>query len=274
MPFVEAPSGVTIQYESKGEGNPLVFIHGWSMSGRVWRYQADALASSYRVITMDLRGHGDSSGQAAGYAFEDFAADTAELFEQLGLRNAVLIGWSMGVQVAIRAFKPIKDRLAALVFVGGTPKFTASDDYPCGLPPAETRSMAIRLRRNYVKTMGDFFHGMFAEGELSRDSYQHIVRDMVMGGKLPERETALKTLDTLVSSDLRPLLREIDVPVLLVHGSKDIITMPEASRYMTRYLPHATLKIIEGTGHAPFISRPEGFNALLHSFMEVVYGDN
>ncbi|HKZ17470.1 MAG TPA: alpha/beta fold hydrolase, partial [Geobacteraceae bacterium] len=171
MPFIETTSGGAIHYESHGEGRPLVFIHGWSMSAQFWKYQAEALSSSYRVVSMDMRGHGGSSGEAGSYTFADFASDTAALFEQLDLRNAVLTGWSMGAQVALQSFALIKERLAALVLVGGTPRFTASDDYPHGLAPVEARGMAIRLKRNYTKTMGDFFHGMFAEGELSREIY-------------------------------------------------------------------------------------------------------
>jgi len=272
MPFFETPSGVNIHYETAGTGRPLVFIHGWSMSARVWRYQVEALASSYRIITMDLRGHGESSPSAPGFSLEDFAADCVALFDHLDLHDAALIGWSMGVQVVLRAFAGLTDRLVALVLVGGTPRFIAGDDFPYGLPPEETRVMAIRLRRNYTRTMGDFFAGMFAEGELSRESYQRIVKEIVIGGKLPEQEAALKALETLVSSDLRPVLDSITVPVLLVHGSRDGISLPDASRYMERYLTQASLQIMEGTGHAPFLSRPEEFNSLLSQFLEEVYG--
>jgi len=272
MPFFETPSRVSIHYETTGTGRPLVFIHGWSMSARVWRYQVDALASSYRIITLDLRGHGESSPSAPGFSLEDFAADCIALFDHLDLHNAALIGWSMGVQVALRAFARLADRLAVLVLVGGTPLFTAEDGFPYGLPPEEARGMAIRLRRNFTRTMGDFFAGMFAEGELSRESNQRIVKDIVTGGKLPAPAVALKALEALVSSDLRPDLQGITVPVLLVHGSRDGISLPEASRYMERNLPDASLQIMEGAGHAPFLSRPVEFNSLLCLFLEEVYG--
>jgi non-heme chloroperoxidase len=274
MPFIETPSGVAIHYESHGEGPPLVLVHGWSMSARVWKYQAEALSSYYRVVVMDLRGHGQSSDGADSYTFADFASDTTALFEQLDLRNAVLAGWSMGAQVALQSFARVKERLTALVLVGGTPRFTASEDYPHGLPPIEARGMAIRLKRNYTKTMGDFFHGMFAEGELSGENYQRIAREIVMGGRLPEPGIALRALDTLVSSDLRPLLREIDVPVLLVHGSEDTITLPGASWYMAAHIPNVVLEIMEGTGHAPFLSRPEDFSGRLCSFLERIHGSH
>ncbi len=272
MPFIETPRGIDIHYESIGEGFPLLFIHGWCMSGRVWRYQTEAFASKYRVVTVDLRGHGESSDAGDAYEFDDFADDIAELFMRLDLRRASVIGWSMGVQVALRAFSRLRGEIASLVLVGGTPKFTASEDYSFGLPRFETRSMAIRIKRNYLKTMGDFFNGMFTEGELTKEGYQRVAGDIVMGGKPPEPETALKTLGTLVSSDLRPLLSKIDVPVLLVHGDKDVITLADASAFMARQLPDATLRIFEGAGHAPFISRPAEFNALLDSFLEDIYG--
>lgn len=274
MPFIKVPNGVNIHYESTGEGSPLVFVHGWCMSSQVWRYQTEVFASSYRVVTVDLRGHGESSGDGAGFSFDDFAADIAELFVRLDLFEASVIGWSMGVQVALRAFPALRERIASLVLVGGTPKFIASDDYPYGLPLSETRSMAIRLKRNYVKTIGDFFNGMFADGEISKEDYQRIVRDVVMCGRLPEPETALKSLETLASSDLRPLLPKISAPVLLVHGSEDAITLPDASRFMARQIPRATLKILEGTGHAPFLSRPREFNELAGSFLEEIHGSH
>ncbi len=274
MSFFETQTGVSIHYESTGEGRPLVFIHGWSMSGRVWRYQADAFAPSNRVIRVDLRGHGESSGSATTYTFEDFASDIAELFMRLDLRNAVITGWSMGAQVALQSFARLRERTAALALVGGTPRFTSAEDWPFGLPPADSRGMALRLKRNYTKTMGEFFEGMFSPGELSHESYLRIARDIVMGGKLPLPETALKSLDTLNGVDMRGLLPGIDVPVLLVHGSEDKITIPGASLYMSRILPRATMKIIEGTGHAPFLSRPEEFNSILRSFLEEIIGSD
>jgi non-heme chloroperoxidase len=272
MPFITIPHGITIHYETTGAGRPLVFVHGWSMSARVWRYQAEALASSYRVVTVDLRGHGESSPTVSGFALEDLAADVIELFARLDLHNATLIGWSMGVQVVLQAFARLRERLVALVLVGGTPMFNASDDYPYGLPPVETRGMAVCLRRNYTKTMGDFFNGMFAEGELSHEDYQRIVREIVLGARLPEPDVALKALDALASSDLRSILPEINVPVLLVHGSRDTVSLPGASRYMAQHLRNASLQIMEGVGHAPFLSRTLEFNALLSLFLEEVYG--
>lgn len=272
MPFVETGDRVRIYYEEKGDGPPLVFLHGWSMSGRVWRFQAEELASAYRVVTMDLRGHGRSGFAGVDFAMADFARDVAALFAHLDLARATLVGWSMGVQVALAAWPALRKRLAAMILVGGTPLFTASVDYPHGLPPAEAKGMGVRLKRDFNRTMGEFFQGMFAAGELSREQENRIAREIVMGGKLPEPEAARRSLEALASADLRAVLPDIALPVLLIHGSSDTICLPAASRYMADRLQNPRLEILEGVGHAPFLSRPAEFNAIVRGFLQGIYG--
>ena len=265
MAFVESSAGASLHYDEIGSGRPVVFLHGWAMSARVWRFQQH-LDDSRRLIFLDQRGHGQSA-PAAGYAVEDFAADLACFFEKLELRDAVLVGWSMGVQVALQAYPALKSRLAALVLVGGTPRFTASDDFPHGQPPLEVKGMGLRLRRDYQKTMGDFFRGMFAEGEMDSAQYQRIVHEIVMGGRAADPDAVRQSLLILSAADLRGELPAIDRPVLLVHGELDTICPAAASAYMAQRLPMATLSIMEGCGHAPFMTQPERFNALLLEFL-------
>lgn len=271
MPFLETADMLTIHYKEAGIGPPLVLVHGWAMSGRAWRFQ-DELASLCRVITVDLRGHGRSSASPGRCGLGEFTADLALLFDRLGLSRATIVGWSMGAEVALAAFPALHKRLAALVFVGGTPCFTAGDDYPHGLPEEETRGLALRLRRNYQKTMGEFFKRMFAEGELTREQENRIAREIIMGGRLPDPETAQAALSTLAGADLREVLPTIDLPVLLVHGGADSICLPAASQFMAERLSHARLTVLEGVGHAPFLSRPAEFNELIRNFLREVYG--
>lgn len=248
-----------------GTGRPVVFVHGWAMSGRVWRFQQE-LADGRRLLCIDQRGHGQSSA-AAGYLLEDFAGDLVDFFEARALQDAVVVGWSLGVQVALKAFPELRHRLAGLVLVGGTPRFTTADDYPHGQPPVEVKGMGLRLRRDYQKTMGDFFRGMFAEGEMDHARYQRIVHEIVMAGGSPDAEAARETLKILSTADLRGELPQVDRPVLLIHGELDGICPASASAYMAQRLPEATLRIMPGCGHAPFMTRPEQFNELLRDFL-------
>ena len=272
MPILETAQGVRIHYESVGEGPTLVFMHGWAMSGRVWQ-TLEGMSDRYRLIFLDLRGHGLSAAPDSGYSYENFADDLVDLFGALRLDNVVLIAWSMGVQIALQAYPRLEERLAALVFVAGTPRFTAGEGYPHGLPSNETRGMALRLKRDCAGTITDFSRRMFAEGEIlpgeaERMSFEEILTN------LPAYHALKESLATLASADLCAVLPSIKLPVLLIHGSADTICPPSASRYMALHLPDACLAVMEGAGHAPFLSKPLEFEALFSEFLDGMKADD
>ena len=269
MPYFETSSGVSIHYEATGSGPPLVFIHGWAMSGRVWGLQK-GLADSCRLVMPDLRGHGLSAVPDSGYSFNEFAHDLEELFSCLDLDKAIIIAWSMGVMTALHAFPLIRERLAALVFVSGTPKFTAADDYPHGLPSFEARGLALRLKRDYETAVRDFISRMFTEGEILQGCSERMISEKIYG-EFPGRQAAQESLKNLASADLRPDLPSIELPVLLIHGSNDVICPSSASEYMAEQLPLARLEIVEGAGHAPFLSRPTEFTVMLRKFIDEIH---
>jgi pimeloyl-ACP methyl ester esterase len=274
MPFCETKDNVTIYYDDAGTGLPLVFVHGWSFSGAVWKIQREYFSARYRCIFPDLRGHGDSSAPSSEYGVHALATDMTALFEREDLSRATLVGWSLGVLVALSAYSGIKERLAALVFVSGTPKFTASDDFPFGLQAKETRGLALRLRRNHQSALEDFSRMIFTPDELSANDFEMMNRDCIRTAKRPALDAALHTLEVLAVADMRRVLSRISVPVLLVHGDEDRICLPESSHYMAASIPHASLSILNGAGHAPLLSRSEEFNSLMARFLDGVYGDN
>lgn len=242
-------------WREAGSGPPVVLLHGWSMSSAVFAEVIEELGGDFRLLAPDLRGHG-ASDPGAGYAFADFAADLAEWIQALDLREVALVGWSLGGQVALELVPAIRDRLRRLILVGATPRFTAAADWTAGLPEIQVRSMARDLRRNYLKTMGDFFALQFAGEEMPRERYRRIVDFAVRAGSLPEPAVALAALETLRSGDQRSALAAIDVPVLVLHGELDRITLPAAADYLAAHLPAAGLERLPGIGHAPFLSRP------------------
>jgi pimeloyl-ACP methyl ester esterase len=266
MPFIETAAGVNIHYEEMGSGRPLVLLHGWAGSGRLWRFQEE-LADSFRLVIPDLRGHGLSIAPHEGFGLVELSSDIVTLFERLGLTDAILLGWSLGSQAALAAFPRLKERLSGLVLIGATARFTATDGYPHGLPSNEIRGIGLRLRRNYERTMGEFFRSMFAEGELTPGQEERIGREILADGRLPAPEAAHAALDILASTDIRDRLRSVDCPVLIIHGSADAVCPPGAARFLAKRLPDARLVEFAGVGHAPSLSRPDRFNALVSEFL-------
>jgi pimeloyl-ACP methyl ester esterase len=272
MPALVTSGGVTINYHDYGAGTPLVFLHGWAMSGEVWHCQ-QMLAERYRCIAPDLRGHGGSSAPASGYSYDFFAHDLAELFSLFRLERAIVIAWSMGVQVALQAFPAIRERLAALVFVSGTARFTATDDYPFGLPLSESRGLEIRLKKDHGRAVREFVWGMFTDEERALLGHDYIAA-MIDGHQLPAPHAAREALKSLASADFRHVLKCIDLPVLLVHGSADVICTAGAAQYMAGMLPAAELTVLEGAGHAPFLTRRDEFTGILNRFINGIHAED
>ncbi|HZV83218.1 MAG TPA: alpha/beta fold hydrolase [Geobacteraceae bacterium] len=253
-------------YTDGGQGLPLLFLHGWLMSRQVWTCQTQ-LAECFRVIAPDLRGHGETGGEEFSYA--SCVADLVAFIDHLGLGKVVVVGWSMGAQIALQLTSRLRDRVAGLVLVGGTPLFCKEEGYGHGVPQAEARSMALRLRRSFNRTAGEFYQGMFSPDDVMRTDISVMAK--TVAGRLPRLPVALAALEELVRTDLRGLLADIPVPVLLIHGGADRICLPGASRFMHEVLPDSRLQLFSGTGHAPFLTMPAEFNSCLSAFAREVY---
>jgi pimeloyl-[acyl-carrier protein] methyl ester esterase len=265
MPSLAAESG-TLHHEDAGTGAPVVLVHGWSLSSAVFADELAQLARERRAIAPDLRGHGRSSAPARPFGLADLARDLAALFEALRLERAVLLGWSLGAQVALAAAPLVRPRLAGLVLVAGTPRFTEAEGWPNGLPARAVEGLAARVRRDAPRAVARFFEGMFAEGELDEAGRARAEAARVA---VPPADPAalLCGLDVLAREDLRPALPALDLPVLLVHGERDAVCPPAASRALAAAIPGARLAIVPGAGHAPFLSRPGPFRDALRPFL-------
>ena len=265
MPFFEAGPERTLHYEDAGAGPPLVAVPGWSLSAR---FLVDALAPAApgrRIVALDLRGHGRSPA-AAPYALEDLAADLAALLEALRLERAVLLGWSLGAQVALAALPRVRDRVAALALVSATPRFTEGEDWPHGLPARTLAALARHVARDPGRAAARFFEGMFVDGELDGDAGARAVA-LRAAAPVPDAATLLAGLDVLGAADLRAALPGVDVPALVLHADRDPVCLPGAGRFIAAALPRATFALLTG-GHAPFLSQRAEFAERLGPFLE------
>jgi non-heme chloroperoxidase len=271
MPYLITSDASKLYYEEVGQGKPLMFIHGWSLSSQIWLKQKEYFSSRYRCIFLDLRGHGRSLPSSSGYSIDLLASDVAKLFGHLGLSDVTLFGWSLGSLVVLAPFPAVRERLASLVLVSGTAKYCSSADYPHGLPPKEPRSLSLLLRRNPQKAMDSFLRRLFADEEQSEKGFEDFAKEILPVLPAPSETILVPVLQTLETADMRSVLSLIIKPALLIHGDRDLICPPDASRFMAGEISGVQCTILAGAGHAPMYSRARDFNSLIDEFLEKVY---
>jgi pimeloyl-[acyl-carrier protein] methyl ester esterase len=266
MPYFKNYQHEMLWYEETGIGMPLVFLHGWCMSSEVWCGQVKSLAHDFRVITTDLRGHGRSRDVSTRLDFETFASDLSDLFSHLNLRRVLLVGWSLGAQVALQAYCRLADRLAGMVLVAATPCFSASGDFLYGLMPNDVSGMRLKVERNLQRALDGFYGRMFAVGELEGHPEGAAIQKTLTIIDPPHCEAVQEALNSLAVADMRPLLVALQLPVLILNGEFDRICLPEASRYLAEQIAGAQRFVFNGCGHAPFMTKAEQFNQIIDQF--------
>jgi len=268
MSWLQTSTGGALWYQQQGDGRPLLFVHGWCMSGAVWQLQQQALASQCRVVTLDLRGHGRSSVPEGGMGgFAGYAADLVALVEALDLQAMVVVGWSLGAQVLLKAYAPLAERLAGLVLVGATPRFTFAPHFPYGLPAKDAEGMRLKVRRNLERALAGFQRRLFVEGELDDGQHRERVDRVLAKVTAPAAQAALDGLDALMTAEMLDEAAQVRCPTLLLHGALDPICLPQASAWLAQTIPVSRRILYPGCGHAPFLSRPDQFNRDLSLFV-------
>jgi pimeloyl-[acyl-carrier protein] methyl ester esterase len=261
MPYIDLPGGDKLFFIQEGRGKPLLFLHGFASTHCVWRKQIDYFKDRNQVIALDLRGHGESQTIAHHLTLDDLAGDVIELIRRLRLDEVRVVGWSMGWFVAVKVFNVNPHNVDAMVSVSGTPKFLKSDDFPYAISHAELRNLERKIKADHISGI-DFFYSLISdEIHKHKEYFSH-----------PSPKITFEMLMALEKADLRSEIERIYVQTLLLHGSQDKICLPDAAKYMAQHIPGSQLKIIEGAGHAPFLEKPEEFNAALEFFLKGLHG--
>ncbi|GAA4132451.1 alpha/beta fold hydrolase [Streptomyces griseoincarnatus] len=257
MPFItvgqENSTDIELYYEDHGSGQPVVLIHGYPLDGHSWEKQTAALlAAGYRVITYDRRGFGQSGQPTTGYDYDTFAADLNTVMETLDLRDAVLVGFSMGTGEVGRYLGTYgSERVAKAAFLASLePYLLKTDDNPTGVDGSvfEGIEKAVTADR-YAYFTGfyeDFYNldenlGTRISEEALRNSW-----NVAAGSSAYASIAAVATWTT----DFRADLAKIDVPALILHGTADRILPIEATgEPFHRALPQAEYVVVEGAPH-------------------------
>ncbi|QOX78700.1 alpha/beta hydrolase [Trichlorobacter lovleyi] len=267
------PFAGPIWYDECGAGQPVLFVHGWCMSSAVWGLQRDPLAEQCRVIALDLRGHGLSGVPEAGKTgFGGYADDVVSVVEQLDLQDVVAVGWSLGAQALLKAWPDLQERLAGLVLVGATPRFSAAPHFPHGLPPKEAEGMRLKVRRSLKRALDGFHRNLFVEHELDDPVVAQLVAEQLGQVVMPQPAAALAGLEALMEEELMEEAQQVTCPTLLLHGDQDRVCLPAASAWLGQRMQNSQRLLYPGAGHAPFLSRARQFNHDLLHFVGELHG--
>ncbi|MCP4715981.1 MAG: alpha/beta fold hydrolase [Deltaproteobacteria bacterium] len=256
----------TLHYTMSGSGPPLVFVHGWAMHSGVWQQLAKAFADEFTVIAPDLRGHNRSRDLAGPCSYEVLAGDIQGLVSRLGLHGVSYVGWSMGVSLLLKMVGMYQPEMRALVCISGNPSFVKRSDYEAGLPEVSVRRLAKQVGRDYPGGLDYFYRllGSVEELQLLKSSGSYAV--LADPQAVPTQAVALETLACLQHEDVRQELGAVAAPTLIIQGSADRITHPQAATYMHRRIPGAELCMIEGAGHVPFLTHRDKVVGAMRGF--------
>jgi non-heme chloroperoxidase len=260
MSTVTMNDGTEIYYKDWGTGRPVVFSHGWPLSSDSWEAQMLFLASrGYRCIAHDRRGHGRSSQPWNGNDMDTYADDLGALFEELDLRDAVLIGFSTGGgEVARYVGRHGTDRIAKLVLVSAVPPFMLKTaDNPGGVPiqafdEIRAGSLADRAQQYRDLADGPFFGNNRPGANVSQGTRDEFWREGMQSG----HRNAYECIKAFSETDFREDLKRFDVPTLVVHGEDDQI-VPFAVG------GQASAAMIQGAIFKPYPGAPHGLTHTL-----------
>ncbi|MCC5869117.1 MAG: alpha/beta hydrolase [Gammaproteobacteria bacterium] len=251
---LSSAEGQEIAWSRSGAGEvTLVFVHGWQCDGSYWREQIDTFADDYRVVTLDLAGHGASTASRQDWSMDAFGADVAAVAEAAaGEGPVVLIGHSMGGPVILQAARRI-DRTVGLIAVD---TLRGAGNPP---PEPEIQAQLAPVRADYNEVAANLVDGMFVE-TTPMDLRQEIRTAMLAG----DPDIGIAMMAGLRRMNYPAAFSALDVPMVVINSNY----RPTAVDPLQTLYPRMRFVEIQGTGHFPMLEAPEQFNALLSQALE------
>jgi len=260
MPFVSV-DGTRLYYEETGTGSPLLFLHGLGSSSRDWFEQVSYFKDRYRVLQLDLRGHGRSERASGPFHMAQFARDVAVFLRQLDGAPAHIVGLSMGgmvgFEVAVGAPRLVRS-LVATNSPADTQLNTWSDVW------------FYASRRTAVQILGMRRVGeIIADRLFVKPGQETLRREFVERWADNDRASYVGAVDAIMGWSVLDRLSRISAPTLLISSAEDYTPVAEKNRVVAR-IPNAELAVVEDARHALPVERSEAFNALVDDFLDRV----
>ncbi len=271
---VPSHDGGTIHVVSVGTGTPIVLSHGLTLSVRTWVRQLETLpALGFRVVAFDHRGHGGSQLGESGFSVDNLGDDIRSVLERLDLRDAVLVGHSMG-GVAVQSFllrhpEVAAERVKGVVLLSTLARVPLSGERAAGLRSVIDRLGAVApdSTRLWASPNVGFLLARVGFGRDAKPSHVELVRRMMLDCASDTRRESTRAL---LGLDLTARLGDVRMPTLVISGSADVIAPPAESRRLAALIPGARLEVVPGGGHMLMLECTELLDRLVTDFAREV----
>lgn len=252
--------GTPISYEVFGEGEPaLIFVHGWSCDSRYWRFQIPQFSKKYRIIVLDLAGHGHSGITRKTYTMASFGYDVRAVAEAEGVRKAVLIGHSMGGSVIAEAATVMPDSVIGLIGIDTLENI----EYP--MTRKEFKKMIAPLKKNFKQGSRQFVSSMILPSTETK-LREWILSDMSSAPSSVALSAMSEMMNQYITGEAARIFDKIKVPVVTVNGDMWPINYEANRRHMIFY----DAIVLKNADHFLMMDRPAEFNAALAKAVDLI----
>lgn len=256
--------GRPLAFTDRGTGTPVIFLHAFPLNRSMWDDQLEQLHTRFRVITVDLRGHGDSQRSPSRYSLDDLATDITDLLDALNIQQAIFAGLSMGGYILFAFYRLYPDRMKGLILA----------DTRAQADSEEERAGRLQMVRTAETQGAEAIADIMLPRLLSADSIAtrpdlvENVRAMIVNNS---PETIASDLHAMTNRlDSTPSLSQIKCPTLVIVGELDRGTPPSAARFMVERIAGARLAVLSNAAHLSNMEQPDAFNAAVLNFVQEI----
>jgi len=267
VPFVEVEKG-KVYYEISGKGQWLVLIHGAWASHEWWRWQVPELSQSYRILSLDVRGHGQSSPLEKPASVDNFARDLETLLQKVGADEVSLVGWSMGGIISMQYYLSNPSRVKALVLIATRGQRNPKTKLRVWLQQMQARLSLMMDFAGYKESIYPEQVEKEIRSMLSPATPKKVVDWIMTDLANNPRRNFLEVAKSLWNWEAGERLTTINVPTLIMVGEEDNTTPPRFSHFLHAKIPNSKLMVVKNCGHYLLLERPDIVNTEIVKFLK------
>jgi sigma-B regulation protein RsbQ len=238
----------------------IVFAHGWACDKTVWSEVQSLLEPECKTFAFDAPGFGEREGDLTDPEEWTLKLAVETLCKEVraaGSERVIVVGASMSGEVSLLAAARHLAQVSGLVAIGASPKHLKGNGYPFGAEASEAQGLMALLRSGYADAIRAVAPAVLLPEEDREIAGRCLEALVAIAGRVRDREKPIRILEKIYAGlDLRESLGKIAIPVLLLHGERDVVAPPEIGRYLEERIPQSRLEVIPGAGHLPHMTAP------------------